>query len=322
MISDYLLKLASEHYTFNPATLCFLTGGRETSRQFYSFIKHDKPYVLRLIQCGASQTGQIRAEMDWVSYLADQDICVMRPLRADNGAVVLAAEEHGESYALSACAMAEGQPWDKNNPALWNETVFYQWGKAMGDIHRATKDYNPPDGADKRREYTNMVGGGVNAFPSVRKTAETLDNEITALPKDIHSYGLIHYDLGPNNFLIDGERITVIDFDDCTYAWYALDIGSALYLGLWLGRRDDAGHDFTNDIIRYFLKGYLSANDLDNFWLSKIPMFMRLCQIAKFSYTYQSEDPEDEHQKERMRNIENNILFTGCTADYALFKHI
>lgn len=64
---------------------------------------------------------------------------------------------------------------------------------------------------------------------------------------------------------IGGDRVNVFDFDDCAYGWFALDIGVALTLGLWFGRLSDAGHDFTNEMIKYFLKGYLAANVLSDF---------------------------------------------------------
>ena len=191
----------------------------------------------------------------------------------------------------------------------------------MGDMHREAKGFKPANEADKRPEFTNCIGDSVKAFPSVNKAAEDLINEITALPKNRDSYGLIHHDLGPTNFLIDGDRINVFDFDDCAYAWFALDIGAALTFGIWFGQRNDAGYDFTNDIFKHFLAGYLSANHLDDFWLLKIPLFLRYYQIAGFAYVNHKENPDDDNQQEQIRNIENNILFTGYTVDYSLFKN-
>ncbi len=75
-----------------------------------------------------------------------------------------------------------------------------------------------------------MMSENIKTFPTVNKIAEDLLKEIETLPKDKDSYGLIHNDLHPGNFLIDGERIHLIDFDGCMYSWYAFDIGNALYL--------------------------------------------------------------------------------------------
>ena len=312
-----MLKCAAKNYNFDRETLQFVAQGRESSKRIYAFTKHGKEYILRVVN--GRHIGQTRAEMDWLAYLAGKGVSVSAPLEAVDGALTVPAREKGVACVLSAFSRAQGQSWDKNDPNLWNETIFYHWGKVVGDMHRVTKDYKPPEGQEKRPEYSGFIRDTVKAFPSVNRAAEELAGAISRLPKDRDSYGLVHYDMNPYNFLIDGESINVFDFDGCTYAWFALDIASALYTSLWFGRRNDAGRDFTGGIIEYFLKGYLSTNTLDDFWLSKVPMFMRLCQIAKFSHIYHGEDPHDEHQKERLRNIENGVLFTGCAIDHPLF---
>lgn len=327
MVSDYLLGFAAESYGFDKAACRFITYGRENIKQLYTFNTCDEHYVLRLVKRPAEHIGQTRAEMDWLSYLTGKGVSAPLPLKAGSGELAVTAEEHGETYIISAFSMAEGQYWDKNDPHLWNKEVFYNWGKVVGDMHRFTKDYIPASDMDMRDAFNirGMISENIKAFPSVNKITEDLLNEIEALPKDHDSYGLIHNDLHPGNFLIDGERIHLFDFDGCAYSWYTFDIGNALYLALWLGRSNDTGVDFTNDIIKHFLKGYLSTNHLNDFWLSKIPLFMLACKIAVFSWGGDCENPENEHifehQEERMRNIENNVLFAGCTVDYSVFKN-
>jgi len=277
-----------------------------------SFQKNKKRYILRFSQRPEEQIRQTKAEMDWLYYLASHGVSVSLPLPADSGALVLSTKHKEEPYVICAFEALPGRFWDRNNPDLWNAEVFYHWGKAMGDLHRLTKDYTPA--GDTRGSFTGRetVRNTFEGCPSVKKNLEELQHEMMALPKDRDSYGLIHFDLHPWNFLIDGERINVFDFDDSLYGWFALDIGVALYHGLWWGRKNDAGQDFTDEIIRHFLRGYLSANHLSDFWIAKIPMFMRYRQICKFSWFY---DPGhmDGHQEERMRNIESGMLFDNLS---------
>jgi len=322
-----LLEFTAINYGFNKAECQFITYGREKVKQVYRFSINSKPYVLRFVKCPVNDISQTRAEMDWLLYLANKGVSVPFPLKTRNGELAVSAEENGETYIIAAFSMAEGQYWDKNDPNLWNINVFYNWGKVVGNMHRLTKDYKPANDMDKRDEFPIrcMISENIKTFPSVNRIAEDLLNEIEALPKDKDSYGLIHNDLHPGNFLIEGEHINLFDFDACAYSWFAFDIGNALYIALWFGRSNDAGVDFTNDIIRHFLKGYLSVNHLNNFWLSKIPLFMMSCKIALFSFNCDCENPDnehnDDHQGEQMRNIENNILFSGCKVDYALFRN-
>jgi len=321
MISDYLIGFAAERYDFDKETLHFVADGNYTVKQLYSFNKYDKPYILRVAKSHTEHIDQTRAEMDWLCYLAEKGVSVSRPLKTVDGELAVSAEENGETYIVAAYSKAEGRLFDVNDPNLWNEKVFYNWGKVIGDMHRATKDYTPANGTERYYNIRNNINDNVKLFPSVEKIAEELISEIMALPKDRDSYGMVHADLGPGNFLIDEERINVFDFEECQYTWFAHDIGAALTFAMWFGQRNDAGYDFTDDIFRNFLAGYLSANHLDDFWLSKIPVFLRLYKIAGFAHMNQHENPDDDNQKEQIRNIENNNLFTGCSIDYSIFTN-
>ncbi|MBR9829790.1 MAG: phosphotransferase, partial [Oceanospirillales bacterium] len=41
-------------------------------------------------------------------------------------------------------------------------------------------------------------------------------------------YGLVHADLRLANLLVDGDRLSIIDFDDSGFCWYAYDFAAAI----------------------------------------------------------------------------------------------
>jgi len=321
MVSNNLLEFAAKKYGFNKETLHFIS---ESTNQVYRFEKDGKSYALRFSVCPPEGIHGLNAEMDWLYYLAKNEIGVALPLRLDNGTFAVSTEDEGKHYILTAFEFVSGTFWDKNDPTKWNEKIFYNWGKLMGDIHHLTTNYKPVNDKDVRGIFDGkfaLDADNIKSCPSVVKIVEDIIAEMLALPKDEDSYGLIHNDMHQWNLYVDGDNINVFDFDDALYGWFSLDIGIALYHALWWGRKDDAGNDFTNSIINCFLNGYLSAKPLSDFWLSKIPLFMKFRQICKFSWFF---DPEniDEHQKERISNIETGIFFTDCTIDQSLFSNV
>jgi len=321
MVSNNLLEFAQKAYGFDSETLHFIS---DSTNQIYQFQKDGKNYALRFSNRPPEGIHALNAEMDWLYFLAENKIGVSLPLKLENGAFATSTEDDGKHYILTAFEFVNGTFWNKNDPEKWNEKLFYHWGKVMGDIHRLTKRYQPANDQDVREKFDGKFALDVDNIkhcPTVEKVANDVIAEMMALPKDEDAYGLIHNDMHQWNFYVDGDAINVFDFDDALYGWFALDIGIALYHGLWWGRKDDAGNDFTNRIIENFLKGYLAANPLSDFWLSKIPLFMKFRQICKFSWFF---DPKniDEHQKERISNIEQGILFTDHTIDLTLFSNV
>lgn len=310
MVSDNLLNFAIKNYGFDKGTLHFIS---DSTNQIYSFQKDGKHYILRFSNRPFDKVNEAKAEMEWLYYLAKNNIGVGLPLKTENNELVISTQDKGENFIITSFGFVNGEFWDKNNPKKWNERIFYNWGKVMGDIHRLTKDFSFSSETIKRSSFDGRfsLNGNVKNCPSVNEIVENLIKEMMALPKDKDSYGLIHNDIHQWNFYIDGENINVFDFDDSLYGWFALDIGIALYHGLWWGRKNDTGNDFTESIIKNFLKGYSSANTLSDFWITKIPLFMKFRQICKFSWFYDNET-EDEHQKERKHNIENDLFFNDC----------
>lgn len=309
---DNVIMFAAENYGFDKEKLHFVG---DNCNAIYAFQKNDKWYILRIGQHPVSFIPQTKAELDWMHYLSENGVNVPLPLLTNNGERLIAIQEGDKHYIICAYTAFAGQlgykHWNKDDPKLWNNAIFYNWGKLTGDMHRLTKDYIPANSKDVREHFKRFaLDDSIKACPSVNKIAEGLLDEIKSLPKDRDSYGLIHADLHQWNFLIRDGQINVFDFDDAIYGWFALDIGIALYHALWWGRKNDKGYDFTDDIIKNFIDGYLSANQLSNFWLEKIPLLMRYRQICKFSWFY-NPAKEDEHQNERIYNIENSLLFTG-----------
>jgi len=316
-INDDVLKFASEQYGFDKEKLHYIYS---FCNLIYVFPKDKEWYILRIGKRPISFVNQIKAELDWMTYLKKNEMKVPAPLYTLQNEKIITIQIEDINYIICVYSALGDKHWDKNNPELWNKTIFYNWGKMMGDMHRLTKDYKPKNDIDVREHFNKFTlsDSSIKHIPNIIKIADDLHTEFETYPKDKDSYGLIHADFHQWNFLIRDNQINLFDFDDALYGWFAYDIGVALYHALWWGRTNESGYDFTNDIISNFLKGYFTANQLDDFWLSKIPIFMRYRQICKLSW-FLDPDNIDDHQKERISNIEKGILFTGFELDETLF---
>jgi len=107
------------------------------------------------------------------------------------------------------------------------------------------------------------------------------------LPADNDQYGLIHYDMEPDNYRWDGTAIGILDFDDCCRHWYAADIANAL------GELSEDGVDLQHPGVQAFLAGYESEKRLDPERLKQLGWFRRMDRIYSFAELLQVLDVEE-----------------------------
>jgi len=322
MAIDSTLKYALQCYGFQKCAVENINSG---SNKIYKIHKDGQFFYLRI---SAREYSYIYAEIDWMTYMSG---IVKAPVlfKSVNDKLMETFHDGGKSYVICAFYELPGVFWDKDNPSLWNETVFFNWGKTMGKMHRATKSYEPPAGKKRRPRFEdNLVPlEPYKNIPSVYEKMAAMQKTISTLPQDVDSYGLIHSDMHQQNFLIDNYDIGVLDFEDCQYGFFALDIGIALYHAIWWGLpEDDSAKDaLASEIIAYFMLGYKSVNILSDFWLEKIYMFMLYRQIDALRWHLSYYKPKSMNEVvyndlfkihydfgKNIYLIENDIFYDGC----------
>ncbi|MFJ5486447.1 phosphotransferase enzyme family protein, partial [Hansschlegelia beijingensis] len=60
------------------------------------------------------------------------------------------------------------------------------------------------------------------------RAADVLRRRLRAYGASPERFGLIHGDLRLANLLVDGDRLGVIDFDDCGFSWFLYDFAAAV----------------------------------------------------------------------------------------------
>ncbi|WP_213582171.1 phosphotransferase enzyme family protein [Paenibacillus sp. J2TS4] len=305
-------------------TLMFISN---SSNEVYRFTRNDRPYILRLSEKPLEHADRIKAEVDWVHFLAENGVRASLPIQTTDHQWTAVYKEKDTSYIATAFHMASGRFFDKNNPQLWGPDIFGKWGEVMGRMHQLTQSYGSSDQLVNRDAWITLSIENPylqqGHYQILLEKLRALEQTIIALPKDVHSYGLIHNDFHPYNFHIDGGDITVFDFDDSIYGWFALDIGIAAAHAVWWGSpKEDrkSKNEFAQRFLNEFLKGYFKNNHLDEYWIRKIPMFMDYRNICSFFWWLSRWDGDESHLSEHQKNamvhavelIHNDLPFDGC----------
>jgi Ser/Thr protein kinase RdoA (MazF antagonist) len=154
---------------------------------------------------------------------------------------------------------------------------------------------------------------------------KALKARLEALPRDAESYGMIHFDAHRGNLFVDEVgQITLFDFDDCHYNWYANDV--AIVLFYMVVNAEDAAA-VAKQFMPLFLRGYRQENRMDAQWLQEIPLFLKLREIDLYAVIHRSFDVDNlddpwcaAFMQGRKERIEGDVPFLdyafGSLAEY------
>jgi len=95
---------------------------------------------------------------------------------------------------------------------------------------------------------------------------QTLFRELSDLGTRPDGYGLIHADLVPENILVDGSHLQVIDFDDAGYGWHLFELATTLYF-----IRREPFYETARDAL---IEGYRKVRPIADTHLARLPMFL------------------------------------------------
>ena len=121
--------------------------------------------------------------------------------------------------------------------------------------------------------------------PAALERYRALLRWVAALPRGRDDYGLIHFDAHEGNFFVDGDTLTLFDFDDCGYNWLANDIAMVVFYHV-TNTADPAGAAAT--FLPPFLRGYRAENALNPAWAALIHNFMTLREIELYAIILRS----------------------------------
>lgn len=286
--NDQVLARAVERYGLTPDHLVPIDSNTDVVHEVE---RDDQPYILKLIHSSQASQDMICGEVDWADYLARNGTPTSRPLRSRRGNLVETIEVEDSFFTAVAYEKAPGVHvgYEEN---VHNADLFATCGRVVGQIHRLSKDYVPSDPAWQRPDWREIARR--ERYPPELAPLWDKRQHIVAhletLPQGRDDYGLIHGDFHAYNFVVHDGRITVFDFGECNYAWFAYEIAITLYHVLDLPYLGDDYDGFGRFFMAHFMPAYLQENWLHPRWEAEMPALLRLREIHIYSYIYNNWD--------------------------------
>nr|MBR4281861.1 phosphotransferase [Clostridia bacterium] len=266
-----LVRYALRFYSHDADSLdSLLPRFRISSNAVYPYMNREQLCFLRMAPLEEKNPAHVKAEIDFIQYLRAHDYPAMQPIPGKDGRLIFCLDSPWGEYTVSSFAAVSGTQIE-NTPLTAD--IVYAYGRSLGQLHLLSSNYKPSLVRPAWNEVLNRdVLMDVQASPAVIAAFQKLFASLADLPTDANCYGLIHYDFEPDNVFWDSNRkaISVIDFDDCLYSWYAMDIAQAL-------------NELDDEWFPSFLAGYRSIFPFTAKQEATLPLMQRYIALRSYA---------------------------------------
>lgn len=240
-----------------------------------------QPVILRVHRPGYHTREEIESELQWIHDLRREGIVATpKPLPRKDGSYIGSMFAAGDNRDVVAFEFMSGAEPSQASDGI--VAGFRELGAISARLHRHARAWKRP--ATFRRKtwhYETMLGSsplwgdwrealGLNAvgMAILDRASRALQKFLADFGEGPDRFGLIHADLRLANLLVEGDRLGVIDFDDCGFSWFVYDFASAVSF---------FEHEpIVPELLESWTEGYRSIAPLSAADVAAIPTFVFL----------------------------------------------
>lgn len=261
--ADLKLLTISENATFRIADA---KGGRDL--------------IVRVHRPDYHTEAEILSELAWIEALRQEGVVATpQPITAKDGSLL---QVFSDGETMRHAVAFEYMPGKEPDA----ESDLVRWYGALGEInarlHGHSRGWRRPEKFIRKTwNFDRILGQGaywgdwraaLGLTPEGRaileRTHALLEAQTAAYGYGTDRFGLVHCDMRAANLLVEGDRLGVIDFDDCGLSWFAYDFAAAISF---------MEHEpFIPDLMAAWLEGYRRVAPLDAEHEASLPMFIML----------------------------------------------
>jgi Ser/Thr protein kinase RdoA (MazF antagonist) len=244
-------------------------------------VGRDEKYIIKILEQAVTPESSLRSELELIDFLHNQGIRVPKPRLLNGTDYVMPIND---LWYLVAFEKVNGTQVGPDKKELWDLPLFRTWGEEMGKLHFFSRFYKANNDRPKWLQNPVILSSEFmqHLTPQIKQLWVRYKKELEGMPSTQDEFGLVHGDFHFGNLLVTGSEITLIDFGDSEYHWFAYDIAVAVYhaaLSVNKTNRDA----FAKSFFGSFMEGYNRWNP-NTFINEKVEYFINYRQL--YSYTY------------------------------------
>lgn len=265
-------------------------------------------FIARLTPNGVRAREEVLRELHWMSFVGSHSRDVVQVL-GDSETDTRQFEFAGEHFTITLLEKIEGEPIGEDE---WGASHFERLGNLMGFLHRIGQEYCAPVGMEltewNRTPEACLADGVPDDERGLPELNQRVFDYMAAMDRRSATYGPIHYDIHPGNYLITPEgRMVLFDFENSCRGHYINDSAVCLYYAkLHKFSKADANFDF--EFLSSFWRGYETEYTVPSDEFVHIPWLLLNRSLLVYGYLIKIWPGEKTaEQKTYMSRVEQSI---------------
>ncbi|MEX2495142.1 MAG: phosphotransferase [Woeseia sp.] len=259
----------------------------------------DHKFALRVHRPGYHSNAALSSELQWMEALSEAGIDVPRIVPTASGQL-FAVRETGDMSApvqIDLFEWIDGGQLGSVEAGVAGDTqsihdLYRKLGELAAGLHNQAESWQPPP-QFVRHAWDEDGLAGAEPFwgrfwelPALTRdqrqlltaARERVHRDLAALPKDFRHYSMIHADFSPENLLVQGDRVRLIDFDDAGFGWHLFELATPLFFLL--------DEPYFDEASKGVISGYRMRRTLEDEQLELLPLFFLARGLTYISWVH------------------------------------
>lgn len=284
--------------------------------------------ALRLHRYGYHSDAELLSELQWMQALNEAGIDTPTIVPTEKGELFVknvSADLPGE-IQVDLFKWIDGEQLGSVEEGIADAAAVTDTYSTIGglaaQVHNQAVSWNMPEGFTRHAWDAEGLAGEqpfwgrfweIDAASDAERDLlvrgrDVVFAELNKLAKSPGTYSMIHADFAPENIMVDGEHLRLIDFDDAGFGWHLFELVTSLFFIM--------GEEIFDRAQEALINGYREHRQLPDEQLELLPLFF----LAR-SFTYVGW-VHTRHETETAQELTPMLLTAACelAEDYLLKK--
>ena len=274
--------------------------------------------ALRLHRCGYHSDAEILSDLQWMQALGDAGITVPTIVPAASGklSVPHAGEGLPGDIQVDLFEWIDGEQLGSVEEGIADAasvaTTYRIIGELAAKVHNQAVIWQLPPGFARHAWDADGLAGEQPFWGQFWKLEAASDverellvrgrdavfSELSQLAKSPGTYSMIHADFSPENIMVEGDQLRLIDFDDAGFGWHLFELATSLYFSM-----EESYCEQAKDAL---IEGYRAHRQLPEAQLELLPLFWLARGLTYVGWVH------TRHETETAKELTPMLLEAAC----------